>query len=182
VDARSKLVEEQHSGEESREFESLFEQHYPAIYRAIVRIVGDPSCAEELAIDVFLTLLRNPQIQSEKVGGWLFRTAVHRAIYELRRRARYARYSQFFRVGTTPANPEEIHAAAEEQQNVRKVLAALKPRHSELLLLRADGFSYDELAALLHLSPASIGALIVRAQKAFRKEYTRHYGEPRNRN
>jgi RNA polymerase sigma-70 factor (ECF subfamily) len=46
-----------------------------------------------------------------------------------------------------------------------------------LLLLRADGLSYDEVAAVAHLNPSSIGTFISRAQRAFRKEYVRRYGE-----
>ncbi len=89
-------------------------------------------------------------------------------------------YASFFKIGR-PSNPEELHATTEEQKNVRRVLAALKPRQAELLLLRSNGFSYEELASALDLRPASVGTSIVRAQAAFRKEYTRLYGEPRNK-
>jgi RNA polymerase sigma factor (sigma-70 family) len=182
VDARSNVIENR-AAAELPEFESLFHQHYAPIHRVIARIVGDGGCAEELAIDVFLTFLRNPHVHGEKAGGWLYRTAVRRGIYELRRRARHARYAHFFsRAAAQPANPEQMQAAAQEQDHVRKVLAALKPRESELLLLRADDRSYEEIAGLLEVSPASVGALLGRAQKSFRKEYTKNYGEPRKHN
>jgi RNA polymerase sigma-70 factor (ECF subfamily) len=77
------------------------------------------------------------------------------------------------------ANPEETHAASEEREQVRKVLAAIDQRQASLLLLRADGLSYEELAAALELNPASIGTLISRAQQAFRKEFERKYGKKR---
>ena len=63
---------------------------------------------------------------------------------------------------------------------MRLVLAALKPRHAEILLLRSHGLSYEELANSLELNPASIGNFVTRAQQAFRKEYVKQYGEPRN--
>ncbi|MDP9170228.1 MAG: hypothetical protein M3N54_06405, partial [Acidobacteriota bacterium] len=75
--------------------------------------------------------------------------------------------------------PEQLHAAAEEQEQVRAVLARLNARQAELLVLRADGLSYEELAATLRLSQASVGTLLTRAQKAFKKDYLRHYGKPR---
>ena len=37
--------------------------------------------------------------------------------------------------------------------------------------------SYDELAAALFVSPASIGTLLRRARTAFQKEYLKRYGE-----
>ena len=58
------------------------------------------------------------------------------------------------------------------------VLASLAPRHAELLLLRADGLSYREVAEALEQNPASIGTLLIRAQEAFRKEYVNRYGQP----
>jgi DNA-directed RNA polymerase specialized sigma24 family protein len=37
--------------------------------------------------------------------------------------------------------------------------------------------AYEELAAALSLSPASVATLLSRARLAFRKEYVRRYGE-----
>ena len=88
-------------------FETAFYQHYDRIVHAIARVVGDPACAEELAIEVFWRFWRNPQAQGEKAGGWLYRTAIHLGLYELRRRARHARYERLLRF-VSPATPEEI--------------------------------------------------------------------------
>ena len=162
-------------------FDAIFDTHYERIARVIARVTGDRASAEELAVEVFWAYWKNPQVHGENSGGWLYRTAIHRGLQELRRRARHARYVRFFGGGTPPSTPEEIHASSEEQTNVRRILAAMKPRDAELLLLRGNGFSYEELASSLKLNPASVGTLIRRAQRSFRKEYTRLYGEPTNR-
>jgi RNA polymerase sigma-70 factor (ECF subfamily) len=60
---------------------------------------------------------------------------------------------------------------------VTAVLARLKTRDAEILLLRAEGMTYEELASTLSLKPASIGTLLSRAQQAFRKEYIQRYGK-----
>jgi RNA polymerase sigma-70 factor (ECF subfamily) len=75
-----------------------------------------------------------------------------------------------------PQTPEELHTAQDEQQRVRLVLTTLRQRDASLLVLRSDGLAYDELASALGLNPASIGTLISRAQRAFRTEYVRRYG------
>lgn len=158
-------------------FEAVFHEHYERIARAIGRIVRDPARAEELAVDVFCRLWRSPQIDAASAGGWLHRTAIHEALYELRREARRERYEKLLSFGRRVPNPEELHAAAEEQQRVRTVLAALDPRQAEMLLLRNSGLSYQEVAAALQLNPASIGVLLGRARESFRKEYLRRYGK-----
>ena len=159
------------------DFEPFFQLHYDRIARAIARVTGDPACAEELAVEAFWKFWQTPQARGEKAGGWLYRTAIRLGLYELRRRARHARYERLLR-WTGPANPEQIRAATEEQEQVRRVLAVMKPRDAELLLLRGNDFSYEELASVLGLNPASVGTLIARARQSFRKEYTKLYGEP----
>ena len=41
--------------------------------------------------------------------------------------------------------------------------AAIDPRDAELLLLRSQGFTYEELAAAVDVKPTSIGTLLGRA-------------------
>ena len=72
--------------------------------------------------------------------------------------------------------PEEIHNANQDQNRVRAVLLAIGRQRSELLLLRAEGLGYAELASAVGLNPSSIGTLVSRAQQAFKKEYVKRYG------
>jgi len=180
VSPRIKAIDARRTRETPFDFEAVFHLHYERIARVIARIVRDPARAEELAVEVFWKLWRTPRAQGEHAGGWLYRAAVRAGLYELRRQLRRARYERLLRFLPGVSTPEEVHAAAEEQQHVRLVLAALDPRQAELLLLRGHGLSYNEVASALQLKPASVGTLLGRAKKAFRKEYLEHYGEQRN--
>jgi RNA polymerase sigma-70 factor, ECF subfamily len=177
VNARGPALEQMEIREASFNFEAFFHAHYQRIARAIGRVVGDHARAEELAVEAFWKLWRNPRAQGEKAGGWVYRTAVRLALNELRRHARSARYELLSGPGSQSPTPEETHAAAEEREQVRSVLAALDPRQAELLLLRSNGLRYGELAAAIDVNPASVGTLIGRAQQAFRKEYLKQFGE-----
>ena len=159
------------------DFEATFRAQYERIARVIARVVRDPARAEELAVEVFLKLWRNPQAQGEKAEGWLYRTAVRKGLDELRRRTRRTRYERLLGFVRAVPTPEEVRATTEEQERVRLVLSDIEPRQAELLLLRSQGLSYDELASALDLNPASIGTLLSRAQQAFRKEYVKRYGQ-----
>jgi RNA polymerase sigma-70 factor (ECF subfamily) len=64
-----------------------------------------------------------------------------------------------------------------EQRNVRTVLGVLRRREAEVLLLRSQGLSYQEIAVSLEVNPQSVGSLVSRAQSAFRKEYLKRYGK-----
>ena len=162
------------------DFESFFHSHYDRI-RAVARVVGDPGRAEDLTVEAFWKLWRNPEAQGERAGGWLYRTAIRMALNDLRQTARRSHYESQSENERVWLSPEEAHAAAEERGNVRRVLAALDERQAELLILRSSGLSYDEVANAAEVNPASVGTLINRAQKAFRKEYLKHYGQQRHR-
>ena len=94
-------------------------------------------------------------------------------------RSRYERLFSFIPSGKARGSPtpEDVRAAKEDQETVRLVLSVLDRRQAQLLLLRSEGFSYEELASTLDLNPASVGTLLARAQQAFRKEYINRYGE-----
>ncbi len=109
--------------------------------------------------------------------GWLYRAAVRTGLDELRRRTRRMRYERLLGFARGPSTPEQIRAAGEECERVRLVLSVIARRDAEMLLLRSDGFSYEQLAAAFELNPASVGTLLSRAQRAFRKEYIKRYGE-----
>jgi RNA polymerase sigma factor (sigma-70 family) len=159
------------------DFESTFRAQYGPIARVIARVVGDPARAEELAVEVFLKLWRSPRLQGEPAPGWLYKAAVRKGLDELRKRSRRARYEGLVGFARPNPTPEEVRASNQEQENVRRVLAAIAIRQAELLVLRSQGLSYDELATALNMNPASVGTLLRRAQQAFRKEYIKRYGK-----
>ncbi|HEY7189217.1 MAG TPA: sigma-70 family RNA polymerase sigma factor [Vicinamibacterales bacterium] len=160
------------------DFEAVFHTHYRRVARVIVRVIQDPSRAEELAVEVFWKLWRHPSAQGPQCAGWLYRSASRVALDELRKRARREKYERWFGFHTTPAgDPERSHATGEERTRIRTVLAALRSQDAQLVALRSEGLSYEELADALTLNPSSIGTMLRRAQEAFRKEYVKRYGD-----
>ena len=156
--------------------ERIFRVHYARLARVIAKVIRDPGRAEELAVEVCLKWSVTRKAEGENAERWLYRAAVQTSLNELRhkmRRTRYERLVSFVRGSPTP---EEVLVSRQQQERVRLLLTAIKPRQAELLVLRSQGFSYEELAATLNLNPASVGTLLIRAQQAFRKEYTRRYG------
>ncbi len=165
------------SGESRLDLEAIFELQYERIARVIARVLRDPARAEELAVEVFLKLSRRKKVQGDSAQAWLYRVAVRAGLDELRRESRRMRREQLLAFGRKPPTPEEIHVSNQEQERVRAVLEAIPARDAELLILRSDGLSYDELASALSLRPSSIGTFLNRAGQTFRKEYVKRYGQ-----
>jgi RNA polymerase sigma-70 factor (ECF subfamily) len=160
------------------DFEAVFHAHYHRIARVIVRVIQDPSRAEELAVDVFCKLWRHPSAHGPHCAGWLYRSAVRSALDELRKRTRREKYERWFGINTPPSeDPERSREAAEERTRIRTVLTSLRSQDAQLVALRSEGLSYEELAETLNLKPASIGTMLRRAQESFRREYIKRYGD-----
>jgi RNA polymerase sigma factor (sigma-70 family) len=163
-------------------FEEIFLSYYSRVVGILRRIVGDHARAEELANEVFLKLHQQPpQTPVSNVGGWLYRTATNLGIDALRATARRNNFEQDAarqEPFTTSVNESGLDAAlrTERERHVRTVLADLKPAQAQLLLLRATGYSYKELASALELEAGSIGTLLIRAEAAFEQRYLELFG------
>ena len=161
----------------SVEFEALFQEHWTRVYRLLRRLVGDPSEAEDLALETFLRLYQNRRKNEDgfNTGGWLYRVATNLGLHSIRswrRRERYETTAGRYELAEPREDsPPEIQSQEEERLLVRRALARMNGRQSQLLILRYSGLSYKELASALDLAPASIGPLLVRAEREFEKQY-----------
>jgi RNA polymerase sigma factor (sigma-70 family) len=163
--------------ESESSFDELFAANYAALTRVLYRVVGDTGWAEELASEAFWKLHRNPPASGHNLAGWLYRTGLHLALDNLRKRKRRAHYEALAPASGAIPGPEEALKQREQQVRVRQVLAALKPIQASLLVLRSEGHSLGEIASLLNINASSVGTLLARADLAFRKEYVNRYGE-----
>jgi RNA polymerase sigma factor (sigma-70 family) len=71
----------------------------------------------------------------------------------------------------SPPSPADGVQAEETRAQVRRVIDQLEDRDRQLLLLRAEGYSYRDMASVLGLNENSIGTLLARAKRAFREAY-----------
>ena len=170
---------DQHTTSVPFDFETTFRQEYASIARVVMRVLGDPSRAEELAVEAFWRLWRHPRAHGPTAGGWLRTAAVRLAIDELRQRSRRERYASWLPgLVRAPRTPDEELSTTVEQRRVRTVLAGMSPKRAALLLLSGDDASYQDLADALSMNPASVGTELRRARAAFEQEYVRRYGTP----
>ncbi|MGH9352066.1 MAG: sigma-70 family RNA polymerase sigma factor [Terriglobia bacterium] len=181
------LSDEKHAGGTGTDwseevFQRIFHENYSRVAGVLYRIVGDHSRAEDLAIEAFWRLYRQPQRREGEGNprGWLYRTATRLGIDNLRATTRRGRYEQQAGKLLNPhsdADPLEDVLRAEKQLQVRRVLAALRPKQAQLLILRASGFSYQELSETLRVKRGAVGTMLIRAENQFRKHYERLYGK-----
>jgi RNA polymerase sigma-70 factor (ECF subfamily) len=174
------------SGPSDHVFEELFLEHYPRLVRTLLRLVGNPGQAEELAADAFYRLHQHrsqrgaPENPDENPAGWLYRTAMNLGLDALRANSRRSRREErAHREGLgnqMPGNPLYELLAEEQRERVRTVISRLKPIQGQVLLMGSSGFTCKEIADVLGSRPDSLYVLISRARAQFEKEYVSLYG------
>ena len=156
----------------------VHDAHYAFLFRYLHRLSGDRDLAADIAQEAFVRLFRRGTLP-DTPDRWLVTVALNLFRNERStagRRARLtAQHASDLRPASSPS-PAERFDALRLQAQVREALSRLSLREQELLLLRAEGYSYRDLAAVLELNEASVGTLLARAKRAFEGSYgeTKH--------
>jgi len=175
------LLRAAYSGDESA-FEELFVRHRSRVYGVARRVVGNHEEAEEVTLDVFLRLhqQRLSRLDDANVAGWLYRSATNTAFNVVRSRQR--RRSWLSRLiaerGPEQSATDPAHEVVRDEQAamVRHALARLPERQRNVLTLRAEGFSYREIAETLDVKVTSVGTTLARAEQSLRTAFEAQNG------
>lgn len=137
----------------------LIARYQVPLFRYLVVFLGSRDLAEECAQDAFVRAYEHLSQRKPVSSAWLYTVARNRAIDELRRRRRQ-------RSGVPM---EEVAIEGLGDFELRQVLDALEPDDRALLyLIAVDGFSADEIAAMLGISRAASYMRISRARRRLR--------------
>ena len=167
----------------SRWFEALFREHYPPVVGLLARLTGDPGQAEEIAADVFSKLAQRSMMLAgrDDVAAWVYRVATNAGLDAVRANARRrkkeeAASREHWRTSTVDGALDSL-LRAERGTRVRALLAVMKPRDAQVLLLRSSGMAYREIARALGVQPSSVGTILARAEREFERRYRARYGD-----
>lgn len=157
-----------------QEFVALFTEQFAGLRRFLDRLSGDPDLASDLAQESFVKLYRRGSLP-DRPNAWLVTVALNlfrNTRSTASRRLRLLTVERAEHVhADSPPSPESAAVALDRGRQVRLALDRLPERDRQILLLRAEGMSYRDLAAVLHLNEASVGTLLARAKRAFRELY-----------
>ena len=156
-------------------FETLFKSEYARVAAIANRVLADPQEAEDVAQEVFINFHRLHSPSAQFAPAWLHRAAAHTALNRIRGRKRRERreLAQAPHEASHILDPQRMLEVSEDRRMVRAALARLAPKPAAVLVLRASGLSYSEVAEAIGVGTGQIGTLLRRAETALRKEVTR---------
>jgi RNA polymerase sigma-70 factor (ECF subfamily) len=159
-----------------RRFAEVFRSHYLRLVGLARRVLGDADEAEDVAQEALLALRDDPVLErsDDDVAAWLSRVVTNGSLNRLRSRRRADVRAEVAAVRDARAaadGPDDAVVGADERARVRATLAVLPERQATALLLRHAGHSYREIAAALGVAEGSVGVLLARGERAFRRAH-----------
>ncbi len=148
---------------------TLFGRHRVALYRWLLRLVGDEALAEDLLSDVFLDVWRQAAAFEARssVSTWLLAIARHKALSARRRRTDAELDEKVASKVADPADdPEVVLQKKTRAELLRHALARLSPEHGEVIdLVYFHGKSVKEVAEIVGIAEATVKTRMFYARK-----------------
>ena len=151
------------------DFDRLYREAYPRVYRTLVTILADQAEAEDCAQDAFVQAFKawsrwRPDAPAE---AWIHRIAVNSAI-SYRRRAKLRSVGEVVRRLGRPSHGKDPAEVA-VQPDLLGALRALPPKLAAAIVLRHyHGYNNREIATSLGVSERTVGTRLRQASKRLR--------------
>lgn len=149
------------------EYNAAVDAHADGIYRFALKHLRDEDLAKDVVQESFARLwVKVDQVEAAKVKSYLFTTAHHAMVDEVRKASRSTRMED---------HHDNLRSVTQGQPDLKEVLdsalAMLPPIQRSVVLLRdLEGYSYEEIAELTQLNLAQVKVYIYRGRTAL-KEY-----------
>ena len=154
-----------------QEFEDIFEEHYPLVFRTAYGVTGRVEDAEDVVQTIFLRLLQRETTRDflKNPRGYLYRAAINQSltVVQTRRRRELSEESEEKAV-TIPvrasSRAEELH------RKLYEAIAELSPKAAAILTLRyLHNYSNADIARLLGTSHGVIAVTLYRSRARLKR-------------
>ncbi len=163
-------------GGDQRSYADLLDRYKDAIYYMLLKMVNNPSDAEDLTIEAFGKAFKNihQYAPSFAFSTWLFKIATNNCIDFIRKKRSTPialespnddKEDASFNLQSDTLDPEEILINQQKTKMMQNLVSKLKPRYRKLIELRYfKEFSYEEIAIELDLPIGTVKAQLFRAR------------------
>ena len=147
----------------------LFARHHVKVYRFVLRLVSNPTTAEDLISEVFLDVWRQASRfeARSQVSTWLLAIARFKALSALRKRPEEELDEEKAAAIEDPADDPEVAVQKKDKSEIlRKCLEGLSPDHREIIdLVYYHEKSVEEVAEIVGIPEATVKTRMFYARK-----------------
>jgi len=174
------LVEQAKQGSQ-KAYTKLFNSYYSYVLNLINIMVGNPTEAEDIAMQVFAKAFEKLESfnDSYNFSTWLYRIAVNTSIDYLRKKNHRPIFTDTIiheieqyvnKLPDLNASAEDILITEERYNRFKQLTSKMNPIFKRIIELRFEqGKSYEEIAEELGVRIGTVGAQIHRARNALYK-------------
>jgi RNA polymerase sigma-70 factor (ECF subfamily) len=167
-------------------FNEIVRSYSDRVYNLVLRLVGSPAEAEDIAQEVFVTVFKSIETYrgEAKLSTWILRIAANHSKNRIKYLARRRTTGQELRDGTdatemadegkAPAQshfaaPDMVLEAAETERIMQQAIAQLEEEQRLLVVLRdVEELSYDEIVEITRLPEGTVKSRLHRARMALK--------------
>lgn len=155
---------------EDAAFRELFDRHYRRAVNIAYRSTGDSDLAEDIAMDAFARIYESRRSfkPKAKFTTYLYRIVVNLSINAAKNRKTIKHVSlddSSETIASESTTPEQNIMREDLARAVRKAILALPPNQRiALILIRYEGFSYQQAAEYMGTSVGAVESLLHRAK------------------
>ncbi|HYU12616.1 MAG TPA: sigma-70 family RNA polymerase sigma factor [Stellaceae bacterium] len=147
----------------------LFARHHVRVYRFVLRLVSNPTLAEDLISEVFLDVWRQAgKFEARSAAStWLLAIARFKALSALRRKPEEELDEEAAGAIEDPADDPEVSVQKKDKGEIlRKCLTALSPDHREIIdLVYYHEKSVEEVAVIVGIPEDTVKPRMFYARK-----------------
>lgn len=164
------LIEKCRHGDRTAQL-TLYRHYSQRLYATCLRIIGNPSEAEEAMQDAFLKIFTHLEQYREEVSfeAWMRRIALHTAVDYVRRMTPDL---ETFSDNCLELAVDEADDEADEEQvaysvaRVKDACKRLPPGYRVILSLYLfEGYDMEEIASILKIQPSSVRSQYLRGKR-----------------
>jgi RNA polymerase sigma-70 factor, ECF subfamily len=147
----------------------LYARHHVRVYRFVLRLVGNPTVAEDLISDVFLDVWRQAgKFEARSAAStWLLAIARFKALSAMRRKPEEELDEEAAGAVEDPSDDPEVAVQKKDKGEVlRKCLTALSAEHRQIVdLVYYHEKSVEEVAGIVGIPEATVKTRMFYARK-----------------
>ncbi|MBN2245113.1 MAG: sigma-70 family RNA polymerase sigma factor [Candidatus Aminicenantes bacterium] len=160
-------------------FGLLVKKYKNKVFNMAYSMTQNRETADDISQDVFIkTYKALPKFQfKSQFGTWLYQITVNHIRDFLRKESKVKHYSleEMQELPSPDKNHthsvEKIQIDKKRREIVHTTIRALPEKHRIILVLRdIQGYSYDDIAKILKISPGTVDSRLFRARRSLRKK------------
>ncbi len=159
-------------------FNTIYWEYHPAVYSNALKLIRDPSIAEDIVQEVFVTLWgkRHAIDPEQDIAGWLFVVSHHKTVDQLKRKLKHTLLRKNLGISREDHSIIVNADLKEEQLNaIEQAMDQLSPQKRKVFeLCKVQGRTYKKAAEELHISKYTVKEYLSEAIVSIKKYIGEH--------